>query len=83
MTPRLTLDGLRGRATISVPEAGAVLGISTKSAYLAASRGEIPMLRFNARILVPVPALLRLLGDDPGVPAEGPGGVTALREVTP
>lgn len=79
MTPSLTLAELRGRATISVAEAAAVLRISTKSGYAAANRGEIPTLRLGARVLVPVPALLRLLGDDPTAPE----GVTAPREVAP
>ncbi len=81
--PALTLDEARTRATLTVEEAGRILRVSTKSAYGAIGRGEIPSLRLGGRVLVPVPALLRLLGDDPGVLVEGPGGVTALREVTP
>jgi excisionase family DNA binding protein len=49
------------RATLSVPEAAAVLGISRDAAYDAARRGELPTLRFGRRILVSRAALDRLL----------------------
>lgn len=57
----LTLDQLAGRATITVVEAGTVLGLSKDSAYQAANRGEIPTIRIGRRLVVPVPALLRML----------------------
>ena len=54
-------EALRAPATISVPEAGVVLGLSRNAAYAAASRGEIPVLRIGSRLLVPMAALERLL----------------------
>lgn len=60
----LTIDDVRNRATIDVPTAGRLLGVSRDHAYRAAQSGELPTLKMGARILVPVPALLRQLGHD-------------------
>lgn len=49
-------------ATVSVEEAGALLGLSRRSAYRAMERGELPVLRFGRRLLVPSAKLLVLLG---------------------
>lgn len=57
-----TLNDLEGRATITVPEAGQLLGIGRDAAYAAAERGEIPVLHLGRRLVVPVPRLLQLLG---------------------
>jgi excisionase family DNA binding protein len=59
----MDLDTARQRATISVTEAGELLGLARGSAYAAANRGEIPTRRFGRRLLVPVAALLALLGE--------------------
>ena len=58
----MTVDELKSRATISVVEAGSVLGIGRDAAYAAAARGEIPTLKFGRQLRVPVPLLLNLLG---------------------
>lgn len=58
----ITLDDLRGRATITVPEAGQLLSIGRDAAYRAAERGEIPVLHLGRRLVCPVPKLLDLLG---------------------
>ncbi len=47
--------------TMSVPEAGRLLGLSRNAAYEAAHRGEIPVLRFGRKLRVPRLALERLL----------------------
>ncbi len=64
---------LQARLTVSVPEAGTLLGVGRDAAYRAAANGEIPVLRIGRTLRVPVPALLALLG------AEGPaeGDLTA------
>jgi excisionase family DNA binding protein len=49
----VNLDDLAGRATITVEEAGVLLGLSRNSAYLAAKRDELPTLRIGRRVLVP------------------------------
>lgn len=56
------LSDVASRATVTVPEAGRLLGIGRDAAYAAAKRGEIPTLRLGRRIVVPVPKLLALLG---------------------
>jgi excisionase family DNA binding protein len=50
--------------TISVEQAGELLGVSRRSAYRAASRGQIPTVRIGRRLLVPTQRLLDLLGLD-------------------
>lgn len=49
-------------ATISVEEAGKLLGLSRSSAYRAAARGQLPTLVFGRRLLVPTARLLEMLG---------------------
>jgi len=58
----VTLDDLLDRAVLSVEEAGALLNVGRTAAYDAVRRGELPVLRVGRRMLVPVPALLRLIG---------------------
>jgi excisionase family DNA binding protein len=49
------------RLTVTVPEAARLLGISRGAAYEAAHRGELPVIRIGRRMVVPWPALRRLL----------------------
>ena len=49
------------RLTVTVEEAGRMLGIGRGLAYEAANRGEIPTVRVGKRLLVPRAALERLL----------------------
>lgn len=58
-------------ATVSVEEACALLGLSRRSAYRAVERGELPVLRFGRRLLVPTAKLLVLLGLRPDGPVDG------------
>lgn len=48
--------------TITVAEAAVLLGVSRNSAYEAAGRGEIPVIRIGRRLLVLRGPLLALLG---------------------
>ena len=48
---------------ITVPEAGRMLGIGRNSAYEAARRGEIPVIRIGKLLRVPWHALERMLED--------------------
>jgi hypothetical protein len=43
------------------PDAGRTIGLGRAAAYEAAKRGQIPVLRFGRRLLVPRKALDRLL----------------------
>ncbi len=47
---------------ISIEEASSLLGISRRSAYRAATNGELPSLKLGRRVLVPTARLLDLLG---------------------
>lgn len=46
------------------PEAGHMLGLGRSATYDAAERGEIPVLRFGRRLVVPTAALRRMVGLD-------------------
>lgn len=49
------------------PDVGQLLGLSRASTYAAAARGEIPVVRFGRREVVPTAAMRRLAQlDDPG-----------------
>lgn len=60
----MTITELRERTTITVEECARALSISRASAYEATRTQQIPTLRIGRRLLVPVPALLRMLGDN-------------------
>lgn len=47
--------------TVSVEEAGRILGYSRNTAYEAAKRGELPIIRLGRKIRVPKAALQRML----------------------
>lgn len=51
-------------AVVDVPDAAKVLGICRTSAYQAIKRGEIPSTPVGRRLLVPVPALDKMLSRD-------------------
>jgi hypothetical protein len=51
----------RGPHGLSIPEAGAMIGLSRNAAYEAAKRGEIPFMEFGALKIVPrVPWMKRI-----------------------
>jgi len=61
-------DQIRARPAIaaySIPEAGAMVGLSRNGAYDAANRGEIPTLNFGRKRVVPKAIWDRKLGLDP------------------
>lgn len=54
---------LRGRLTLTVPEAGRLLwGLGRDASYAAAERGEIPARRHGRRLVVPTHTALHELG---------------------
>lgn len=56
-------------ATLTVPQAGRILGIGRDAAYAAASRGELPTLRLGRRLVVPTGRLRSMLiGPEQHVP---------------
>ena len=52
------------RQALSIEEAAIELGIGRTTAYQAARRGELPVLRIRRRMVVPRAALARLLAGD-------------------
>ncbi|GAA2621972.1 helix-turn-helix domain-containing protein [Actinomadura fulvescens] len=56
------IPDLQKRPTLTVPEAGRVLGLSRAAAYEAAKRGDLPTLRIGRRMVVPTAHLLGMLG---------------------
>ena len=60
----LTVEDLRRRPTITVREYAAFVGVSKDTAYEAAQRGELRVLRLGMRILVPTAPVLESLGLD-------------------
>ena len=52
-------------ATLTVPQAARLLGISRGSGYQAAQLGEIPTIKIGRRLLVPRAALDRMLAGEP------------------
>ena len=49
------------RKTLTVEDAGKVLGLSRAAAYQGVQSGAIPCIRVGRRLLVPIAALERLL----------------------
>ena len=77
----LTLDDVRGRATISIEQAASLLGVSRGVAYEAARRGDLPCLSLGACRLVCVPRLLARLGAGPQI--EGGDTLDSASSVEP
>ena len=68
-------SGLVGRLTITIGEAAEMLGVSRTSAYLCATRQEIPTVRLGRRVLVPVARFIAMLEGDPPPNKGDDGGV--------
>jgi excisionase family DNA binding protein len=49
--------------TLSVEDAGKILGYSRNSAYEAAKSGELPTIRLGRKLRVPRAALEKMLGE--------------------
>ena len=55
------IDTEREPLTVSVPEAGKILGVGKAAAYEAARAGQIPVLRVGRFLRVPMAALRRMM----------------------
>ena len=62
MTATRTVDQAPEPATMSIPAAARLLGISRSAGYRAVANGQIPTIRIGRRLLVPTAKLHRLLG---------------------
>ncbi|WP_041546479.1 MULTISPECIES: hypothetical protein [unclassified Nocardioides] len=57
------IDEIRGRLTLTVPEAGRIIfTVGRDAAYAAAHRGEIPTVTVGRNLRVPTHAALRQVG---------------------
>jgi excisionase family DNA binding protein len=65
----LDVDGLP--TVLTVEQAGRLLGLGRTASYDAVRRGELPVLRFGRRLVVPTNAILRMLALERD---EGAGG---------
>jgi hypothetical protein len=56
---------------ITVPDAGQILGLKSRSAaYRAAARGELPTIRMYGKLFVPTELVLQKIGLRPPVEVE-------------
>lgn len=46
---------------LTIPEAACAIGVSARTYYAAAARGEVPAIRIGRRLVVPEAALHRFL----------------------
>lgn len=60
--PRDVLDD-EASLVMTVPEAGAILGLNKNASYAAADRGEIPTMQFGRLLKVPKAAFRKKLQD--------------------
>jgi len=77
--PVLTISEARERGAVTVEQAAALLGIGRTTAYDAARTGELPTVKLGRRIIVPIPALMRLLTADD----DRPGPTVLQIQTTP
>jgi hypothetical protein len=66
MKQRSEKAGIPVIAAYSIPEAGAMVGLSCNGSYDAANRGEIPTLNFGRKRVVPKAIWERKLGIEHG-----------------
>lgn len=77
----MKLDDLKGRLTLTVPEAANLCGLGRDTAYAAAERGDLPARRVGRRWVVPTHALLEeVLGMPPQLIARVLGLAPESRE---
>jgi hypothetical protein len=60
----MTLPNPHDTPTLSVPAAGALLGLGRAASYAAVQRGDIPSIHFGRKVVVPTAAVLRMLALD-------------------
>lgn len=68
---RAALGEYADRPTLTVEETADLLGMGRTAMYEAVRRGEVPSITLGRRVLVPVPALARMLLAVEDVDAEG------------
>lgn len=65
MTPTILTDAdlPPGRLALTVGEFATIFGLRRSTAYLAVTRGEIPVMRFGKTMRVSIPKLKRMAND--------------------
>jgi excisionase family DNA binding protein len=63
-TPIQPLTDWRERSTISVEQAGTILGVGRSAVYAGVRSGDIPSIRVGKRLLCPTAKLRALLGEN-------------------
>jgi excisionase family DNA binding protein len=58
----------QGCLTVSVPQAGRLLGYSRNTTYEAVQRGEIPAIKIGRKLRVPLAAIERMLSGSSAYP---------------
>ena len=72
----LTVEEARCLPTVlSVEHGGQLFGLGRTAAYEAVQRGELPVLRFGRRLVVPTARLLAMLGLEPDDEGDARPGV--------
>jgi hypothetical protein len=67
------LGDLAHKATATVEEYAAIVGLSRGAAFDAVRRRDVPSLRFGRRVVIPIPAVVaQLLGCEPDATRTGP-----------
>ena len=69
--PQRKRKPIKQALVVSVPEAGAMLGLSREGSYAAAKRGEIPVLRIGGLLKVPMVLFEKLLAGEWTPASEG------------
>ena len=68
----ISLAELRQRATVTITEAGELLGVSRAHAFNLARSGDLPTLKLGRRRVVSAPRLLAMLEAPSDMESEGP-----------
>ena len=79
---KMQKDSYSGDLTMSVPEAGALVGLNKNGSYKAAERGEMPLLWFGERMRVSRAAWLRKIDNPEAVAAQPTVAVLKQRKLT-
>ena len=68
----MSLDPSALPPTLSVEDAGRLLGLGRSASYEAVQRAELPVLRFGRRMVVPTARVLAMLGVSQEAERDGP-----------
>ena len=65
MDTRAPIPTSEDRAVLTVPEAGALVGLGRAASYDAARRGDLPTIKIGRRMWVPTAKFRSMLGLEP------------------